>query len=789
MANCYASQLQRCYPHSPASHSLAQTIHAHMVTSGFSPHSHILNRLIDVYAKSSNMAYARNLFDKIPYPDVVSRTTLISGYSDAGDIKSAREVFDLTPFGLRDTVFYNAMVKAFSHNQDGHAAVNVFRDMLRLGFKPDFFTFTSALATVSMIAEEHKMCQQMHCAVVKCGAGNVTSVSNALISIYVKWACLPLVPDSFFLMGQARKLFDEMNERDEITWTTMIAGFVKNDDLVSAQEFFDQMDDKLTVAWNAMISGYVQHGCFDKALEMFRNMQSAGMELDEFTFTSILSACTNVGLLQHGKAVHAHVLRTKMKPTPDFEQSVNNSLLTFYWRAGKVDQAHHVFESMPRRDLVSWNAVLSEYVKAGRIDEAKTCFMMMPQKCGLSWTVMISGLAQSGYGEEGLKLFHQMKAEGFEPCDYAFAGAIISCSALGALKHGQQLHSQLVRLGFDVSLSAGNSLITMYARCGVVEAAKCLFFSMPYLDSVSWNAMIAALGQHGQGTAAIELYEQMLSEKISPDRITFLTILSACSHKGLVEEGQRYFDSMSASFGIIPGEDHYARMIDLFCRAGKFSEANHLIDSMPLKPGIPIWEAVLAGCRVHGNMDLGIRAAERLFELRPEHDGTYILLSNMYATVGRWDDMARVRNFMRERGVKKEPGCSWIEVDQMVHAFLVGDTKHPEMTAIFEYLQELGPEIIKLGYVPDTQLVLHKIDSDQKEQVLSTHSEKLAVAFGLLKLPPSAPIRIFKNLRICGDCHKWMKLVSQFVKREIIVRDGRRFHHFTDGVCSCGDYW
>ncbi|KAK9288334.1 hypothetical protein L1049_016785 [Liquidambar formosana] len=196
---------------------------------------------------------------------------------------------------------------------------------------------------------------------------------------------------------------------------------------------------------------------------------------------------------------------------------------------------------MPERDLVSWNAVLSGYVNAGRIGEAKSFFREMPERNLLTWTVMISGLAQNGFGEEGLKLFNQMKLEGFEPCDYAFAGAIISCAGLGALEHGRQLHAQLVRYGFDSSLSTGNALITMYARCGVVEAARSVFLTMPYVDSVSWNAMIAALGQHGRGVQAIELFEEMLKEGILPDRITFLTVLSACSHAGLVIEGRRYF--------------------------------------------------------------------------------------------------------------------------------------------------------------------------------------------------------------------------------------------------------
>uniref|UniRef100_A0A2N9GJB8 DYW domain-containing protein n=1 Tax=Fagus sylvatica TaxID=28930 RepID=A0A2N9GJB8_FAGSY len=549
------------------------------------------------------------------------------------------------------------------------------------------------------------------------------------------------------------------------------------------------MTENMGVTWNAMISGYVHHGFIDEALEMFRKMHLKGIQHDEFTYTSVISACANAGLFKHGKQVHAFILRTEEKPKPNFSLSVNNELVTLYWKCGKVEEAREIFDKMLSRDFVSWNAILSAYVNLGRIVEAKSFFKEMPERNLLTWTVMISGLAQNGFGEEGLKLFNQMRIEGFEPCDYAFAGAITSCAVLGALEHGRQLHAQLVQLGHDSSLSAGNALITMYARCGIVEAANCVFLTMPYLDSVSWNAMIAALGQHGHGLQAIELFDQMLKENIVPDRITFLTVLSACSHAGLVKEGRHYFNSMCGCYGITPGEDHYARLIDLLARAGKFSEANNVIKSMPFEPGAPIWEALLAGCRTHGNMDLGIQAAERLFELMPQHDGTYVLLSNMYATAGRWNEVAKVRKLMRDRGIKKEPGCSWTEVESKVHVFLVDDTVHPEVQAVYNYLEQLVLEMRKLGYVPDTKFVLHDMEYEHKESVLATHSEKLAVVFGLMKLPLGATIRVFKNLRICGDCHNAFKFMSKVVGREIVVRDGKRFHHFRTGECSCGNYW
>ncbi|XP_017974316.1 PREDICTED: pentatricopeptide repeat-containing protein At1g25360 isoform X2 [Theobroma cacao] len=727
VANRYASQLQLCYPQTPASFSLAKAIHSRMIASGFHPRGHILNRLIDVYCKSSRIDYARNLFDKIPAPDIVSRTSLVLAYSTSGNIKKAREMFEETPLSIRDSVFYNAMITGFSRNEDGHACIKLFRQMLRDEFRPDNFTFTSVLGGLALVVDREMQCKQMHCTVFKSGTVFVTSVLNALVSVYVNCT----------LMFEARKLFDEMSEKDELSWTTMVTGYVKNDELDAARELVDGMNEKLAVAWNAMISGYVHHGRYEEALDMFRKMYFMGIKMDEFTYTSIISGCAHAGLFQLGQQVHAYVLRTEGKPTPDFSLPVNNALVTLYWKCDKVDWAREVFNNMPVRDLVSWNAILSGYVNAGRIDE----------------------------------------------------GAITSCAMLGALKHGRQLHAQLVRLGFDSSLSAGNALITMYARCGAVEAASVLFHTMPCVDSVSWNAMIAALGQHGHGVQALELFEQMLKEGILPDRITFLTVLSACSHAGLVKEGQYYFDSMHRLYRLTPGEDHYARLVDLLCRAGKFLEAKDVLTSMPFEPGAPVWEALLAGCRTHGNVDLGIQAAERLIELMPQHDGSYVLLSNMYATAGRWDDVAKTRKLMRDRGVHKEPGCSWVEVENKVHVFLVDDAVHPEVQAVYNYLSQLVLEMRKLGYVPDTKFVLHEMESDQKEQVLSAHSEKLAVAFALMKLPRGATVRVFKNLRICGDCHNAFKFMSKAVGREIVVRDAKRFHHFRDCECSCGDYW
>uniref|UniRef100_A0A803QA14 DYW domain-containing protein n=1 Tax=Cannabis sativa TaxID=3483 RepID=A0A803QA14_CANSA len=537
LANRYATQLQFCRFQNPISESLAQHVHAHIIVSGFRLRGHILNRLIDIYCKSSNLTYARNLFDQIPKPDIISRTTMIAAYSVAGNLKLAREVFFATPLTMRDTVFYNAMITCCSHNNDGFAAIQTFHDMRRVSVGVDDFTLSSVLSAFGLVVDDERQCQQMHCAVVK-------------------------------------RLFDDMVKKDELSWTTIITGYVRCNDLVAAREFLDGMSEKLGIVWNAIISGYVHHGRFEEAIQIYRKMVSKGVPQDDFTYTHFISACANGGFFQLGRQIHGYILRTEAEFTPEFfSLPVSNALVTLYYKCGKIDTARKIFNKMSVRDVVSWNAILSGYVESKRIEDAKSFFNEIPERNLLTWTIMISALAQNGYGEEAIKLFNQMRSEGFEPCDYAFAGAVISCAVLGALENGRQLHAQVIQLGHDTSLSAGNALITI-------------------------------------------------------------------------------------------------------------------------------------------------------------------------------------------------------------------------VTAVYKYLEKLGLEIRKLGYVPDTKFVLHDTECEEhKEYALSTHSEKLAVAFGLLSLPQGATIRVFKNLRICGDCHNFFKFLTRVVERELVVRDGKRFHHFRNGECSCGNYW
>jgi pentatricopeptide repeat protein len=402
---------------------------------------------------------------------------------------------------------------------------------------------------------------------------------------------------------------------------------------------------------------------------------------------------------------------------------------------------------------------------------------------------MIARYAENQHGEEALKLFSQMQHTGMKPNNITYASILRACSSIAAMESGRQVHSSIVIDGFDSDAFVSCSLADMYVKCGSIEDAYDLFDKLPKGDVVSWNVMITGFAQHGYGKEALNFFEQMQREGIEPNHITFVGILSACSHVGLADEGRRYFELMSTDYGIAPRMEHYACMVDLFGRAGRLEEAERFIVGMEFKPSGVVLRSLLGACRIHGDIEIGKRAAEWLHELEPQNDSAHVLLSNIYAAAGRWDEVKKVRNTMQDKGVKKEPGCSWVEVKNRVHTFFAEDRFDHHIANIYAKLEELTVRMKEAGYVPDTSFVLHDVEQEQKEHTLSYHSEKLAVSFGLISIPPGKPIRIFKNLRLCGDCHTAIKFISMIEGRYIVVRDSYRFHHFKDGMCSCQDYW
>lgn len=540
---------------------------------------------------------------------------------------------------------------------------------------------------------------------------------------------------------------------------TLVTYYNKNGLLEEAKLVFYGMGEvRDEVSWNSMIVAYGQHREGSKALGLFLEMGQRGFDVDMFTLASVLTAFTCVEDLLGGRQFHAKLIKT------GFHQNshVGSGLIDLYSKCrGGMSDCRKVFEEIAEPDLVLWNT-------------------------------MISGFSQDeNFSEDALDCFRQMQRVRYRPDDCSFVCVISACSSLSSPSQGRQIHALAIKSEIPSNrISVNNALVAMYSKCGNLQDARRLFDRMPERNTVSLNSMIAGYAQHGSGTESLHLFQRMLDSDIAPTSITFISVLSACAHTGKVEEGQSYFNMMKEKFGIEPEAEHYSCMIDLLGRAGKLSEAEGLIEKMPFNPGSIGWAALLGACRTHGKMELAIKAGSHFLQLEPSNAVPYVMLANMYAGAGKWVEAATIRKLMRDRGVKKKPGCSWIEVNKRIHVFVAEDSSHPMIKEIYEYLEEMLRKMKQSGYVPDLRWALVKDDeTGEKEIRLGHHSEKLAVAFGLITTKDWEPILVVKNLRICGDCHNAIKFISAIAGREITVRDSHRFHCFRDGQCSCGDYW
>lgn len=622
---------------------------------------------------------------------------------------------------------------------------------------------------------------------------------------------------------EAYKMFDRMPERDLVSWNTIVAGFAQNGfaelalDLVTrmheegrrgdfitivsilpavanvgslrigkavhgyamragfdsivnvstalvdmyakcgrvetARLVFDGMKSRNVVSWNSMIAAYVEGGNPEEAMRIFQKMLDQGVEPTNVTIMEALHACADLGDLERG--IFVHKLLDQLKLGTDV--SMTNSLISMYSKCKKVDRAADIFSKLQGKTLVSWNAMILGYAQNGRVNEA-------------------------------LNYFCKMRSKNIKPDSFTMVSVIPALAELSVIRHAKWIHALVIRSCFEKNVFVMTALIDMYAKCGAVGTARALFDMMNERHVTTWNVMIDGYGTHGLGKAAVELFNKMLEGPTKPNDITFLCAISACSHSGLVEEGIHYFTSLKKDYGIEPVMDHYGAMVDLLGRAGRLNEAWDFIQKMPIEPGITVFGAMLGACKIHKNVELGEKAANRLFELDPDEGGYHVLLANIYAAASMWDKLAKVRTIMEKKGLQKTPGCSLVELKNEVHSFYSGSTKHPQSKRIYTFLETLIDEIKAAGYVPDTNSI-HDVEDYVQENLLSSHSEKLAIAFGLLNSSPGSTIHIRKNLRVCGDCHNATKYISLVTGCEIIVRDMHRFHCFKNGVCSCGDYW
>ncbi|KAG9449254.1 hypothetical protein H6P81_009219 [Aristolochia fimbriata] len=568
-------------------------IHSQTITFSVWKHNDLLCKLIEL----ENLPYASLLFSHMPRP---------------GDFS------------------YNIMIRALTNTwQQFDAAVELYYQMKFAGIRPNNFTYPFLLIACGNI--NSTACGRIaHSSIFKSGLDTDMHICHSLITFYARCA----------QMDSAKSVFDEIGERD-------------------------------VVSWNSLISGYSRLGLAKEAVELFRKMRMAGFEPNEMTLVSVLGSCGDLGDIEMGKRIEQFLEENGMK----MNSYIGSSLLNMYGKCGDLKSARRVFDQMSKREVISWNA-------------------------------MITGYAQNGMAEEAVKLFHLMKEEGVSPDKITMVGVLSACAALGALDLGIWIDEYASQRGLRYNIFVGTALIDMYAKCGNLERALSLFEEMPTRNIVCWNAMIMASAVHGRGYEAISLFTRLIEDNhhISPNDVTFVGVLSACVHVGLVEEGRKWFNYMVSTIGIVPKMEHYSCMVDLLARAGYLYEAYEFIEAMPEKPDAVTFGALLCACRNHKNVEVGERVINKLLELEPSNSGNYVISSKLYASSNRWDDSARIRGLMRERGVTKTPGCSWIEMDNQVHEFRAGDNLQNSSKDISEVLNLLYDDMKLHSHIPETDI-------------------------------------------------------------------------------------
>ncbi|KAK3160886.1 hypothetical protein QOZ80_1BG0067060 [Eleusine coracana subsp. coracana] len=775
-----AKLLQRCIARGAS--RTGRAVHGRVVQRGGVARldTFCANVLLNLYTKLGPLSCARKLFDEMPERNMVSFVTLVQGHAMRGEFYEAAELI---------------------------------RRLRREGQEVNQFVLTTILKmVVAMDAPEIACC--VHACACKLGHNNNAFVGSALI-------------DAYSLCGDVRnasRVFHDIEGKDAVTWTAMVSCYVENEcpedalnvfskmrmagskpnpfvltsvlkaavclssvvlgkaihgclvktlydtephvggalldmyakcgDIVDARTVFEIIPCNDVILWSFMISRYAQSYQNKQAFELFLRMMWLSVVPNEYSLSGVLQACANIAFLDLGMQIH----NLAIKLGHESDLFVGNALMDLYAKCRNMESSLGIFSSLRDANEVSWNTI-------------------------------IVGYCQSGFGEEALSVFCEMRAAQMPLTQVTYSSVLRACVSTALIKHAAQIHSLIEKSTFNSDTVVSNSLIDTYAKCGCIRDALKVFTTLKECDVISWNAIISGYALHGYVADALELFDRMRKGNIKANDITFVALLSVCSNTGLVSQGLSLFDSMKFDHGIEPSMEHYTCIVRLLGRAGHLNDALKFIRDIPSEPSVMVWRALLSSCIVHKNVSLGRFAAEKVLEIEPHDETTYVLLSNMYAAAGSLDEVAVLRKSMRNIGVKKEPGLSWVEIKGEVHAFSVGSSDHPDMRVINAMLEWLNLKASREGYVPDINVVLHDVDEAQKARMLWVHSERLALAYGLVMIPQGHPIRIMKNLRSCLDCHTIFKVISKIVQREIIVRDINRFHHFEKGLCSCGDYW
>ncbi|KAK4783136.1 hypothetical protein SAY86_007510 [Trapa natans] len=601
-------------------------------------------------------------------------TSKITYLVRSGRISCARKMFDEMP--MRDSVAWNAMITAYSQLGLHQESLSLFAHMRISDVLPDHFTMTAAL-TACAGAGELLYGTKVHTLVYVLGYQHHTAVSNSLIDLYGK--CLS--------PSCANKVFEEMGIRNEVSWCSLLYAHVNCSQFDSANEVFNIMPERVKVAWNTLMAGYAKHGKVELCLELFKQMRASSFEPDEWTLSSLMHSCSESLKFQYGSMVHAYIIKSGWESAAESR----NSILSFYSKLCFRDDVMKMLESFGTLTSVSWNTVIDAHMKSGDTARALLAFREAPDKNIISWTTMISGFVRNGQGEQALAYFVSMVRTCTFPDYLSLGSVLLACSSLAAVGYGEMIHSCVISYGFQDYVYVGNGLVNMYAKCGDIERSRHAFDEIIRKDLVSWNTMLFGFGIHGQAIETFELFEEMVACGARPDKVTFIGLLMTCSHLGLLEKAQALSNAMLMDHGLRHEEDHLACMIDMLGRAGYLSEARELVDE--IAAGTSALEALLGACSVHDKTDMGMASGESLKNLEPTNEMGYVMLSNLYCASGNWRAAEMVRRAMVDNGVKKAPGCSWVEVRNSVMAFVAGNNSHFEMAGLYIMLNFLDLEM------------------------------------------------------------------------------------------------
>ncbi|XP_015573463.1 pentatricopeptide repeat-containing protein At1g19720 [Ricinus communis] len=774
-------------------------------------------------------------------------TKLVSMYAKCGSLSDARKLFG----EMREKNLYtwSAMIGAFSREHRWKEVVELFYMMMEENCLPDAFLLPKILQACGN-SRDIKSGEMVHSLAIKCGVDGYPFVNNSILAVYAKCGKLSLASKCFEMMDksetaawnalisgycqhgqieEAQRLFDAMREEGIepglVSWNILIAGYNQLGYFDIAMELMKKMEVLGTspdvVTWTSMISGLAQNDKASKALHLFNDMILARVEPNGVTISSAVSACASLKVLNEGLEIHA--LAVKLGFVEDV--LVGNSLIDMYSKCGKLENAWKVFDMMPEKDVYTWNSMIGGYCQVGYCGKAHMLFMKMQksetQPNAITWNNMIWGYIHNGDEDQAMDLFRRMEEDGKIKRDTASWNSLISgylqigqkdkalsifrqmqsfsininsvtilsvlpaCANLIALKMVKEIHGCVIRRNLDSLLPITNSLIDTYAKSGNIGYSRTIFDRALFKDFITWNSLIAGYVLFGCSDAALGLVDQMKKLGIKPNRSTFVSIILAYSLAGLVGEGEKAFYSMMEDYQITPSLEHFSAMVHLYGRSAKLKEAMEFIEDMPMTPDFYVWSALLNASLIHGNFGLAIHAGENLLNLEPGNPVIRQLVSQAYVLYGKPKVALKVKCLKKNNKVLKLIGESWIEVKNNVHSFLAGDQSKSNSDLLFSWVQSIIKEVkacdLQHGYC---------IEEEEKEEIIGTHSEKLALSFAFV-CAPSAPqsIRIVKNLRMCADCHRMAKYISMKYGCEIYLSDSNCLHHFKSGHCSCGDYW